>query len=259
MIYHGDCLEIIPKIGKFDLIYCDPPFATGQVQKRKGGSYDDAQSVDALLDLLDRRLCLMWNALNTGGSLWLHLDYRAVHDAKVLCDGIFNRSHFAGEIVWVPGNAARGKGFSHTHQTLLVWCKGERTWNHEREPYADTSLAMHFKETDGGGRRYRDRTVNGKTYRYYADDGRKLGSVWLDCPAMVANSPIQKETTGYPTQKPLKLLSRIVSMATNEGERVLDPMCGSGTAIVAAKKLGREAVGVDRNEEACSIAFNRVQ
>src|SRR6201999_2319582 len=116
-----------------------------------------------------------------------------------------------------------------------------------RESYAETSLSMHFRHVDPSGRRYRERTIAGKTYRYFADEGRKLGSVWADCPAMTANTPLTRETTGYPTQKPLSLLDRIVRIATHEGGRVLDPMCGSGTAVVAALASGRRAVGIDQS------------
>ena len=76
---------------------------------------------------------------------------------------------------------------------------------------------MHFTATDDDGRRYRERTIGGRTYRYYADEGRALGSVWTDCPAMIANTPLRRETTGYPTQKPLKLLERIVRASSREG------------------------------------------
>jgi site-specific DNA-methyltransferase (adenine-specific) len=87
--------------------------------------------------------------------------------------------------------------------------------------------------------------VAGKTYRYYADEGRALGSVWSDCPAMVANTPLRMEGTGYPTQKPLKLLERIVRASTEPASLVIDPFCGSGTTLHAAASSGRDAVGSD--------------
>ena len=118
---------------------------------------------------------------------------------------------------------------------------------------------MHFQSEDVDGRRYRDRTIGGKTYRYYADEGRRLGSVWTDCPAMNANTPLAHETTGYPTQKPLTLLDRIVRAASLPESRVLDPMCGSGTTVVAATSLGRRAVGIDQSALACRIATERLQ
>jgi len=107
-----------------------------------------------------------------------------VHEAKGACDRVFVRGSFVGEVIWVPGNGVktrRGPGASH--QTLLIYSRTDAfVWNADdpdlRAPFAATSLAMHFTSKDEAGRAYRDRTVKGKTYRYYADEGRALGSVW---------------------------------------------------------------------------------
>jgi site-specific DNA-methyltransferase (adenine-specific) len=117
---------------------------------------------------------------------------------------------------------------------------------------------MHFQNVDADGRAFRERTINGKAYRYYRDAGRRLGSVWTDCPAMRANTPLNPETTGYPTQKPEKLLERIILACTKPGARVLDPMCGSGTTVVVAKRLGRKAVGIDQSPLACELTRARL-
>jgi site-specific DNA-methyltransferase (adenine-specific) len=127
-----------------------------------------------------------------------------------------------------------------------------------REPYAETSLKMHFQKVDEQGRSYRERTINEKTYRYYADEGRRLGSVWTDCPAMKANTPLNKEATGYPTQKPEALLDRIIRASTLEDSSVLDPMCGSGTTLAVAKRLGRSFAGCDQSEVAIETAHKRL-
>jgi site-specific DNA-methyltransferase (adenine-specific) len=127
-----------------------------------------------------------------------------------------------------------------------------------RERFAETSLRMHFQNVDEKGRRFRERRINGKAYRYYADDGRRLGSVWTDCPAMRANTPLIAETTGYPTQKPEALLQRIVRAASSPESRVLDPMCGSGTTLVAAARLGRRWAGIDESPVAVRIATKRL-
>ena len=278
LVLEGDCLakigEAVSRSGLFDLVYVDPPFNAGGTRGAREGrgsrakgrtAYSDAWGgLDAFLAFLEPRLAAMRDAMAERASLFLHLDFRAVHDAKVLADRVFGHAAFRGEIVWVPGNGARRiAGPSMTHQTILVYAKGrEMVWNTGdrslRESYAETSLSMHFRHVDPGGRRYRERTIAGKTYRYYADEGRKLGSVWTDCPAMTANTPLTRETTGYPTQKPLRLLDRIVRVATHEGASVLDPMCGSGTAVVAAVAAGRRAVGIDRSRLACGIARRRI-
>lgn len=278
-VLQGDCLELISELvgagaERFDLIYVDPPFNAGTRRQARVGrgerargapAYRDAWGgIDAFLAMLEPRLAAMRDAMSERGSLWLHLDHRTVHDAKVLADCVFGRSAFQGEVVWVPGNGARRRrGPSVTHQTILVYRRGsEMIYNSDdpalREPYAPTSQNMHFRQRDDAGRLFRERRIGGKAYRYYADAGRRLGSVWTDCPAMRANTPIHAETTGYPTQKPERLLERIVRAASLPSSRVLDPMCGSGTTLVAAARLGRRAAGIDTSPLACSIARQRI-
>ncbi len=274
----GDCLTEVPELrkqfGPFQLAYMDPPFNAGgtrRARQNKGDRSSGAQAyvdfwggLDEFLMMLRPRLQVVYEALGPQGSLWLHLDYRAIHDCKLLLDEIFGRSHFAGEIIWVPGNGGkRRQGPSVTHQTILIYAKGDSIiWNGEdeslREPFSDTSLKMHFKNVDGMGRRFRERTINGKSYRYYADEGRRIGSVWLDCPAMTANTPLTGETTGYPTQKPETLLKRIIRASTLPGGAVLDPMCGSGTTLAVASRLGRPYGGCDQSPVAHGIATQRL-
>jgi site-specific DNA-methyltransferase (adenine-specific) len=260
--------------GSVDLAYLDPPFAVGiAFGARRNGrarangpvAYDDRwPSLDVYLDWLEERIRVVHALLSGEGSMWLHLDHRAVHDAKVRCDRVFGRERFVAEIVWVPGNGSKSRnGPGTTHQTILVYARGARMiWNASdpmlREPHAKTSQSMHFKKTDANGRRYRDRTIGKKTYRYYADEGRALGSVWSDCPSMVANTPLRKETTGYPTQKPERLLERIVRGASRKGSLVLDPFCGSGTTLVVAERLGRRFFGCDTSPLAIETASARL-
>ena len=276
LLLHGDCLELLGDLRAdepFDLVYVDPPFNTGVshgLRRGKGErargerAYDDAWGgLDAFLSMLEPRLVAIAAVMSERASLFLHLDHRTVHDAKVLADRVFGRNAFQGEIVWVPGNGARRRnGPSVSHQTLLVYANGKMIWNDRdpslREPYADTSLRMHFSHADDKGRRFRVRRIAGKSYRYYADEGRRLGSVWNDCPAMSANTPFSAETTGYPTQKPEALLERIVRAASLPKSRVLDPMCGSGTTLKVAARLGRRFVGMDRSRAAFEIAARRL-
>lgn len=277
-LYFGDCLEGIAHLtrttGPFDLIYVDPPYNAGGTRAARQGegqrsegvaAYKDAWGgLDGFLEMFAPRLAEMHKALSECGTLWIHLDYRAVHDVKILCDQVFGRAGFAGEVIWVPGNGGRKRSaLSVTHQTILIYSKTKDfIYNFDepslREPYADTSLKMHFKNVDERGRRYRERTINGKAYRYYADEGRRLGSVWTDCPAMRANTPLNKEATGYPTQKPETLLERIIRASTRETSAVLDPMCGSGTTLAVAKRLGRKFAGCDQSEVAISTVKARL-
>jgi site-specific DNA-methyltransferase (adenine-specific) len=283
---HADALDAcraLPEAVRFDLVYLDPPYGvgatmtarleTGQARGRRRpesgpDAYDDRDDADALVAMLAPRLAAIRDRMAPAATLWLHLDHRAVHEAKVACDRIFGRGAFLGEVIWCPGNGSRGaRGFSVTHQTILLYARRaeERrdvVYNaHDpmlREPFAETSLAMHFKNEDEQGRRYRERTINGKTYRYYADEGRRLGSVWTDIPAMIANTPLHREATGYPTQKPERLLERIVRAGSREGQMVADLMCGSGTTAAVAARLGRRFVAGDRSELAVSTTAKRL-
>jgi site-specific DNA-methyltransferase (adenine-specific) len=275
----GDCLTTLPALvtrasERFDLVYVDPPFNTRAhhgVRKGRGAratgerAYADTfASVGTFLEMLGPRLGAMRDAMSEDGTLVLHLDHRTVHEAKVLADRVFGVGAFRGEIIWVPGNGGRGsRGPSVTHQTLLLYAKGKTSiWNADdpalREPFAETSLRMHFSSKDASGRHFRERKIAGKTYRYYADQGRRLGSVWTDCPAMSANTPFAGETTGYPTQKPEALLERLVRAASHQKSRVLDPMCGSGTTLAVAKRLGRAYLGIDQSPTAFAVAKKRL-
>lgn len=279
-LLRGDCLAVLPDLasdlrGTFDLAYMDPPFNAGGergARQKKGErvsgelAYKDAWGgLDAFLAMLEPRLVAVRDTLSAVGSLWLHLDHRAVHDAKVLTDRVFGRTAFQGEVIWVPGNGGkRRSGPSVTHQTILIYARGrEMIWNGDdpalRERHAETSLRMHFKNVDADGRQYRDRVVSGKTYRYYADQGRRIGSVWADCPSMRANTPLIKEATGYPTQKPESLLERIIRASTLEHSLVLDPMHGSGTTLAVAERLSRGWLGIDQSPLAHRVAKARLK
>jgi site-specific DNA-methyltransferase (adenine-specific) len=286
-LFHADALDVCRAASgpAFDLVYLDPPFnvggafaartqsgeARGRRSKASGPmAYDDAWGGrDRFLAMLRPRLAAIRERMSPEAMLVLHLDHRAAHYAKVMCDDIFGPEAFRGEIIWVPGNGARGaRGPSITHQTLLLFSRsdepaGKFVWNVRdpslREPYAATSLDMHFRSKTPDGRRYRDRTIGGKTYRYFADEGRRLGSVWTDIPAMVANTPLRKEGTGYPTQKPERLLERIVRAASKPGQVVADLMCGSGTTLVVAARLGRVFVGGDSSEVAVETTKRRLE
>lgn len=286
-LFAGDALDAcsaLPPSVRFDLVYLDPPYGVGTTMsarhekgQRRGrrttesgpDAYDDRLGTEALVAMLAPRLDAIRLRMSPGATLYLHLDHRAVHEMKVAADRVFGRGAFLGEVIWAPGNGSRGaRGFSVTHQTLLLYVRAaaerkEVVYNASdpdlREPFADTSLSMHFKNIDEAGRRYRERVIHGKAYRYYADEGRRLGSVWTDIPAMVANTPLRKEGTGYPTQKPERLLSRIVAASSRPGATVADLMCGSGTTLIAAARLGRRFVGADKGEIAIATTTRRLR
>jgi site-specific DNA-methyltransferase (adenine-specific) len=286
ILFPGDALDAcaeLPQTVTFDLVYLDPPYGVGVTMsaraekgQRRGrrtadsgpDAYDDKLDTPALVAMLEPRLAAIRDRMSRGATLYLHLDHRAVHETKVAADRVFGRGAFLGEVIWAPGNGSRGaRGFAVTHQTLLLYVRAaaerkEAVYNSAdpelREPFADTSLAMHFTNVDAEGRKFRERVIAGKAYRYYADEGRRLGSVWTDIPAMVANTPLRKEGTGYPTQKPERLLERILRASSRPGATVADLMCGSGTTLVAAARLGRRFVGADRSPVAIATTTRRL-
>ncbi len=286
LLVHADVVDAcrsLPQSRKLDLVYIDPPYGVGatmSARTRKGeargrkkadsgpDAYDDAMAAGDLAAMVARAAAAIRERMADHAALFIHMDQRAVHETKIACDEVLGRGAFAGEIVWEPGNGARGRGVPATHQTILIYARratdrSKLRWDASspllREPFAETSLAMHFKKRDGDGRLYRERTISGKTYRYYADEGRRLGSVWTDIPAMSANTPILKEGTGYPTQKPLRLLERIVIAASAPGDTVADFMCGSGTTLVAAARQGRIFIGGDASKVAIKTTSARLE
>ncbi len=269
-LIHGDAIDLAKHVEpkSAQLAYLDPPFNVGIAFKARRGAvaYDDRwPSLEHYLSWLEKRIAVVRDLLSDEGTMWLHLDHRAIHEAKVVCDRVFGRDAFVGEIIWLPGNGSKARrGPGATHQTIVLYARTDKfIWNGDdpalRAPFAKTSLAMHFKNKDADGRAFRVRKINGKSYKYFADEGRALGSVWSDCPSMTANTPLRKESTGYPTQKPLKLLDRIVRASSKSGGLVLDPFCGSGTTLEAAAKLNRRAVGSDIGKQAISTILKRMR
>jgi DNA modification methylase len=286
-LIHGDNLPAMAALlgefaGRIDLIYLDPPFATGNVfgfsraavqrgPKPQGTAYRDTwggttsgSAIASWLDMMLPRLELMRALLSDRGSLYVHVDHRTVAHLRLLLDEIFGADAMRGWLVWHTGSGAKGRRrWSQQHNDLLCYAKGPHFAFHPkvpemREPFAATSRAMHFDRTDEGGRRFRERIVNGRRYVYWADQGRLVGSVWTDCPSMAANSPIIAESTGYPTQKPEKLLRRILAASSEEGDLVADFFCGSGTTLAVAEQLGRRWIGCDLGSHAVQIARARL-
>jgi DNA modification methylase len=255
--------------GKIDLIYIDPPFDVGadfSIDVELGGeevgkqpstmemiAYRDTwgKGDNSFISMISSRLRLMRDLLSPTGSIYVHVDYRTTSYIKILLDEIFGQSNFRGWIVWQIGTGAKGrKQWSNQHNDVLVYSVGEDfKFNFDdpelREPFAELSSTMHFNKVDKDGRRFRERIVNGKSYVYYADEGKLVGSVWTDISSMAANSPILNESVGYPTQKPEKLLSRIIKASSSPGDLVADFFCGSGTTLAVAEKLGRRWIGAD--------------
>jgi site-specific DNA-methyltransferase (adenine-specific) len=296
-LFHGDALDaaaVLAREGaRADLVYVDPPFGVGKVHgaRRTAGqsrasneaaAYYDAglvgDGLESFLEMLMPRLAAMHALLSARGTLYVHLDHRSVHHVKVRADEAFGRASFRGEIIWSPGNGARSRtAWGATHQTILVYSRDGRPtpkpapWIFHadapelREPYAEGSAKQHFRSTrdaDGNELRVRERTVmlkdGPKTYRYPIDRGRRLGTVWTDVSSMSANTPLSPETTGYPHQKPLALLRRIVAASSDPDSLVVDLFAGSGSTLVAALDAGRRAIGCDASPVAIETIERRL-
>ena len=264
MIVQGDNLAIIRQLpdASFGLIYLDPPFNTGKAQTRQsmtttrsssgtrigfgGRSYESVRGTvlgynDAFTDywsFLEPRLEEAWRLLAANGTLYLHLDYREVHYAKVLLDALFGRECFLNEIIWAYDYGARTKRkWPSKHDTILVYVKNpaDYVFNAEavdREPYMAPGLVTPEK----------------------AALGKLPTDVWWH----TIVSPTGKEKTGYATQKPLGIIRRIIQASSNPGDWVLDFFAGSGTTGAAAHELGRYYLLVDENPEAIAIMRSRL-
>lgn len=230
LIEQGDATNLAAT--DVDLIYIDPPFFT----QRHHGDFDDRwETLDHYIEWLTKCCQNGWNALKVGGNFIIHLDWHASHEMKVALDKAFGRGNFQNEIVW-PYNSggASKRRLSRKHDTLLWYTKpgAEYTFNVQREPYPHAYSGPAFHP-----------------------DGRMLTDVWTDIGFIGTSS---SERVGYATQKPVKLLERIVTIFSNEGDTVLDYFCGSGTTGVAAKKLGRNYILFDANPEAIIVARKRL-
>lgn len=270
--------------GKIDLIYIDPPFDVGAdftmnvpigdgkdaVGKDQSTlemvAYRDmwGRGTDSYVNLLYERISIIRDLLTSDGSIYLHCDYRVSSFLKIILDDLFGKENNRGWLIWQIGTGAKSRQqWSNQHNDILCYSKSSIfKFNHMhqelREPFNDISMAMHFTKTDKDGRKFRERIVNGKSYIYYADEGRLVGSVWTDIPSMAANSPILGESLGYPTQKPEKLLRRIIQASSNEGDLVADFFCGSGTTGAVAERLGRRWIMADLGRFAIHTSRKRL-
>jgi DNA modification methylase len=280
--YHGDCLFVmrhdIPP-DSVDLIYLDPPFFTGKVQKgawQPGAmeiSFEDsrqfwADKAEAMrekapgwlrhiaiqrpdfasyLYYMMERLQACRHVLKLTGNIYLHCDWRASHYLKMVMDEVFGHDQFRNEVIWHRNSGGIGRtAFNKRHDTLFNYSKTGRYFYHGK---AIGDLREQNEGTFGGyfgvddsGRKYREVRKAGTTYKYYMDDPKNPDDVWS-----VAQIPERNKTerTGYPTQKPEALLERIIKASSKDADLVLDPFCGCGTTVIVASRLGREWIGVD--------------
>ena len=283
----------------FDLIYLDPPFNSNQDyaapvgSKAAGAAFKDTWTLSDLdvawmgliadeqpavasllatagevhgkgmqsyLTMMAVRLIEMHRVLKATGSIYLHCDHTAGHYLRALMDAVFGRHSFRNEIVWCytgPSNTRRW--FPRKHDTLLFYARGDsNVFNRDavRIPYKQLNV-QHQLATPGSG-------IGGKLTPDTVGDYRERGKIpedyWLeDRDGMTPVGRRKSERVGYPTQKPLALLERIIQASSNEGDMVLDPFCGCATACVAADKLDRQWVGIDISPKAADLVYERLQ
>ena len=263
LVLFGDNLEHLKLMPaeSVQLIYIDPPFNTGRRQTRgkstttrtetgsrvgfKGQRYDIVRERllgydDEFADywsFLEPRLEEAWRLLNETGTLYLHLDYREAHYAKVLLDALFGRENFLNEIIWAYDYGAKSKSrWPAKHDTILVYVKNPDKYYFDstavdREPYMAPGLVTPEKIAKG-----------------------KLPTdVWWH----TIVSPTGTEKTGYPTQKPIGILRRIIQASSKPNDLVLDFFGGSGTTGFVAAQLDRRFILMDRNTEAIEVMRDR--
>jgi site-specific DNA-methyltransferase (adenine-specific) len=262
-IYFGDNLPILQSLPSesVDLIYIDPPFNTGKTQARtqirtersetgdrvgflgqryqtiKIGSKGYADIFDDFLSFLAPRIEEAYRVLKPCGSLYFHIDYREVHYCKVLLDQIFGRESFLNEIIWAYDYGARStKKWPAKHDNILWYARDPACYTYntdavERIPYMAPGLVGPEK----------------------AARGKLPTDTWWHT-IVSTNGP---EKTGYPTQKPLGVIKRVLSASSNPGDWVMDFFAGSGTVGDACLKMGRQFILVDNNPEALQVMAKR--
>lgn len=236
-------------------IYIDPPFGTGVIQRGRGGAYADrTDDPDAFVAWLLPILEHSRRTLRADGSLFVHLDYRAVHYVKVALDRLFGRDLFVNEIIWcyaVGGKSRRG--FGRKHDTILWYAKSADWAFYPDAVRVPRRGGSHMRLVDGVQEKTDRKT--GRVYRYPVHAGKVPEDWWTDLETL---NHSDRERTGWPSQKPQRLIERILSAVTVPGDRVADWFSGSGTTAAAAQRLRRSFVVADREPNAISVCTKRL-
>ncbi|MFX0103913.1 MAG: site-specific DNA-methyltransferase [Candidatus Hodarchaeota archaeon] len=261
---------------KISLIYIDPPFATGgdfnlKIQIGEKGKFLDRlaykdkwrEGLDSYLQFLYERLVLMKKLLSGEGSIYVHLDWHISHYIKLIMDEIFGIENFRNEIIWsYPAASVKTRRFFiRSYDTILFYSKSDDyIFNDDSKIYMEYSNRVKnaLKKDEKGIFYYRGGSHNGKKLSrkvYVEQEGIFPRDVWHDIPYVRANT---SEYQGFSTQKPERLLKRIIIASTNENDLIADFFCGSGTTLVVAEKLGRRWIGCDSNRFAVHIARKRI-
>ncbi len=296
-IYWGDNLQVMSHLlkefrGEVDLIYIDPPFDSKADYKKtisvKGSEinsdltpfeekqYTDLWTNDEYLQFIYERLVLAKELLSDTGSIYLHCDWHKSHHIRCLLDEVFGADSFVNEIIWMAeGGGTSGLRYSRKHQTIFFYSKGkddsQRIFNADavRIPYKTENIrpqTYHFENNAKKRPGFKD------GYTWVPNENGKIPTdVWIDCNLAESDGiPLDVwhdikglygpsgEITGYPTQKPLSLLERIIKASSSPGDLVFDFFMGAGTSMLASMKLGRRFIGADINLAAIQISSKRL-
>lgn len=276
VIYCGDNLDVMQRLPSesIDLIYIDPPFFSNKQHEVIWGNGAELRSfadrwmggIKHYVNWMRERLIETHRLLKQTGSIYIHLDWRAVHYIKCEMDRIYGIKHFRNEIIWHYSgwNKILKDHFENRNDSILFYGKGDEQiffgysipWGSEEEY---VKVRKQKVRNDADGRKYVLSDAGGgrRIKRYLADamrEGRPLDNVWdID---KINNS--SKEFLGYPTQKPEALLERIIKASSSEGDVVADFFCGCGTSLAVAERLGRRWLGCDVSPTACKLVQRRV-
>jgi adenine-specific DNA-methyltransferase len=260
-VYCIDNLELLKQLSDnyIDLIYCDILYGTG----RNFGDYQDLKCDRKIIEEhYIPRIKEMYRVLKDTGSIYLQMDTRINHWIRCLMDDIFGRECFQREIIWdiqvLSGYKTIANNWIRGHDTILFYTKNQSQFlfNKQRMPHRKEYLNM-FDKTDKNGKKYFD----GRGKILYLDDviakGKPVGDVWYDIMSF-QQMPTAKERVEFNTQKPKKLLERIIKASSNENDIVADFYMGSGTSMVVAKELNRQFIGCDISQKAVNITNQRI-
>ncbi|MFA7082396.1 MAG: site-specific DNA-methyltransferase [Bacteroidales bacterium] len=259
-----DCLEYSKKCDSnfFDLIYLDPPFFTQDIMRSSNKEYefnDKWNNIDDYLAYMEKRFFEFKRILKDTGSIFVHCDRNASHYLKILLDKIFGMQQFQSEIIWSYKRWSNSKkGLLNSHQVILFYSKTKNfkfnTIFSDYSPTTNLDQILQSRVRDNDGKAVYEKDENGEVVLAVDKKGVPLSDVW-EIPFL---NPKAKERVNYPTQKPIALLERIISIVTDEGDKIYDPFCGSGTTLVASKLLGRDYFGTDISLEAVNLANYRL-
>ncbi|MBO4299445.1 MAG: site-specific DNA-methyltransferase [Clostridia bacterium] len=276
----GDVRALLPGLigqyaGQVQLIYLDPPFRTGQTfvmrvrvgeKEWKSGAgtltqpiYSDDLEFDAYMALMRETLTGAKKLLSETGVIYLHADYRMHPYLRLLMDEVFGEANFLNEIIWSYQTGGRARRFfSRKHDVILFYRKSRKYYfNLDSVPISrQDARRNHMKRhVDADGRVYRSIKSGGKIYTYYDDEPAFPGDVWDDVSHLQQKDP---QRTGYDTQKPMRLLERIILSSSKPGDIVCDLFSGSGTTLEAAWRSGRRFIGTDLNAYALQTTRRRM-